>query len=570
MKFVASPLTYLLKQPLIRDNLARLTKLFLALFVMITISSVLFHFIMLHEGREYSWISGIYWTLTVMSTLGFGDITFASDLGRAFSIIVLLLGILMLLIVLPFAFIRFFYAPWVEANMRLRAPRGLADGTKGHVVICKNDAIATDLAERLQLARIPYYILEADPATAAHLHGDRVPVIAGDPQAAATWEAVNVRQVRAVVANLSDPENTNILLTVRHLAPDVDVITTAESDDSVDILELSGSSHVLPVKRRLGEHLANRVNAGHAEVHIIGRYRDLVIGEFPVHHTPLVGRTLRDLGLRKKLGVSVVGVWERGKFEPAAPDRVLTQSSVPVVIGTPSQIDELNALLVIYDTNYAATVVIGGGKVGTAAVRALKARDLAVHVVEHDPALAAKLTGLADKVFVGPAADKEILLEAGLAQAPAVILTTNDDSINIYLTVYCRKLNPDLRIISRITHEQNLEAVHRAGADFVLSYSSLGAESVFSILQGRGVMMFGAGIELFHVAVPRPLVGKTLEECAIGSACGVNVIAVQHGDSIVTNPPPAQSLPHGAELLMLGTHEQRLAFMKLFSNSKQA
>jgi len=38
--------------------------------------------------------------------------------------------------------------------------------------------------------------------------------------------------------------------------------------------------------------------------------------------------------------------------------------------------------------------------------------------------------------------------------------------------------NPDLRIISRITHEQNLEAVHRAGADFALGYSSLGAESI--------------------------------------------------------------------------------------------
>jgi transaldolase / glucose-6-phosphate isomerase len=36
------------------------------------------------EGREHSWITGVYWTLTVMSTLGFGDITFETDLGRLF------------------------------------------------------------------------------------------------------------------------------------------------------------------------------------------------------------------------------------------------------------------------------------------------------------------------------------------------------------------------------------------------------------------------------------------------------------------------------------------------------
>jgi spermidine/putrescine transport system permease protein len=57
----------------------------------------------MREGQDHSWLTGVYWTLTVMSTLGFGDITFTSDLGRLFSIVVLLSGIFMLLIVLPFA-----------------------------------------------------------------------------------------------------------------------------------------------------------------------------------------------------------------------------------------------------------------------------------------------------------------------------------------------------------------------------------------------------------------------------------------------------------------------------------
>jgi Trk K+ transport system NAD-binding subunit len=321
---------------------------------------------------------------------------------------------------------------------------------------------------------------------------------------------------------------------------------------------------VLPLKRRLGEQLANRVNAGHAEVHQLGRYRDLVIGEFPVHRTPLVGRSLRDLALRRRIGVSVVGVWERGKFEPAHPDQVLHPTSVPVVVGTAEQIMELNALLVIYDTNYEATLVIGGGKVGRAAAETLKSRDVKVHIIEHDPAVAAKLNDCADKVVVGPAADRDTLTEAGLEKAPAVILTTNDDAINIYLTVYCRRLNPALRIISRITHETNLEAVHRAGADFVLGYSSLGAESVFSTLQGRSLMMFGAGVELFEVEVPAQLVGKTLEEAHIGATCGVNVIAVQSNSVIVPNPAPSTQLPANAELLIVGTHEQRQRFARVY------
>lgn len=43
---------------------------------MITLSSVLFHVIMVHEGQDHSWLTGFYRTLTVVSTLGFADITF--------------------------------------------------------------------------------------------------------------------------------------------------------------------------------------------------------------------------------------------------------------------------------------------------------------------------------------------------------------------------------------------------------------------------------------------------------------------------------------------------------------
>ena len=82
----------------------------------------LFHVIMAHEGQQHSWFTGVYWALTVMSTLGFGDITFTSDVGRAFSTFVLVTGIVLLLIILPFLFIRMVYAPWLEQRSR-RWPR---------------------------------------------------------------------------------------------------------------------------------------------------------------------------------------------------------------------------------------------------------------------------------------------------------------------------------------------------------------------------------------------------------------------------------------------------------------
>ena len=79
----------------------------------IVIFSLLFHWLMLYEGREYSFFTGFYWTFTVMSTLGFGDITFTSDLGKIFSTVVLVSGIIFFLILLPFTFLQHFYIPWI-------------------------------------------------------------------------------------------------------------------------------------------------------------------------------------------------------------------------------------------------------------------------------------------------------------------------------------------------------------------------------------------------------------------------------------------------------------------------
>ena len=117
MKFLSSQIALFMQQHSVRRNIGFLLRFFAMLLGLIALYSILFHYIMQYEHRSFSWVTGVYWTLTVMSTLGFGDITFTSDLGRVFSIVVLMSGVLLLLIMLPFTFIQFFYAPWLEAQI---------------------------------------------------------------------------------------------------------------------------------------------------------------------------------------------------------------------------------------------------------------------------------------------------------------------------------------------------------------------------------------------------------------------------------------------------------------------
>ncbi|MGE4608454.1 MAG: NAD-binding protein [Myxococcota bacterium] len=564
MKFLPSQLAYLLSERKMRRNIEALLKYLGVLLATVALFSVLFHVIMMQEGQEHSWLTGLYWTLTVMSTLGFGDITFHSDLGRAFSIVVLVTGIVMLLIVLPFTFIRFLYAPWLEAQVRLRAPRSVPDDLRDHVIICHHDPIALALITRLNEYSIPYCVVEPDPSVAANLHADGVSVIAGEPTAAATYQALGADRARLVFANLGDAANTNVTLAVREVSPDVPVLALADNDDSIDILELSGASEVLPLKRQLGEHLASRVTVGTPKTHRIGGFEDLVIAEFPIENTSLAGRTIRDTRLRELTGLSIVAVWDRGKLVPAGPDTVLSPHSVPVIVGTKDQLTELDALFAIYEPNDDPVLVIGGGKVGGAAARALRARNVRVTILDKDPALERELADAADHLVVGDAANLDVVTSAGLREAPSVVLTTSDDATNIFLAVYCRRLNPDVRIVSRITEEWNLEAIHRAGADFALSHGSLAAKSVLSAVQASDLVVLGEGTDLFLEAVPATLVGKTLADSGIGAQTGLNVIAVRADGISITNPASDTDLGRESELVMLGTIAQHQTFVKLF------
>ena len=566
MKYMTSQIMALLPPPgPARRNAWAIGRYVLILLGVIALYSVLFHLIMYYiEGEAHSWLTGFYWTLTVMSTLGFGDITFHSDLGRLFSILVLLTGIVMLLVLLPFVLIRFFFAPYLESRIRLQAPRRVPDETRGHVILCGHDSVTTAIMTRLRLQNIPYYLLEPEPARAGQLHQEGVPVLAGMVEDRTSYEALRTDRARMIVANCGDTVNTNITLTVREVAPAVPIVAVVENAPSVDLLQLSGCTHVIPLKQRLGEHLATRVNAGHLHSHVVGRLDELLIAEFPVHNTPLTGVTVQDSRLGENFGLNVVAVWERGSLRPATPETRLTDSSVPVVMGSSEKMQELDEYLVIYNTNFNPVLVIGGGRVGSAAARTLRSWGVKVHMVERNKVMRSQLSGAADRLFFGDAADRDLIMSAGLAEAPTVLLTTHDDAMNIYLAVYCRRLNPGLRIVSRITHERNIESIHRAGADFALSYASLGAETVLSLIQSRQSVILGEGFELFQQPVPKSLEGKTLAQSTIRARTGLNVLAVRSSGSPMAPVTAATELTPGSEMVMLGNDAQFRKFAKTF------
>ena len=560
MKFLTSQLTYFLKPATSRRNIRLLLRFLLILIVLVVVYSILFHVLMVFEGQEHSWLTGVYWALTVMSTLGFGDITFTSDAGRAFSILVLLSGMVFLLILLPFTFIEFFYAPWMKAQAEARAPRELPESTSGHVILTNLDPVSNALMQRLEHYGYPYALLVNDLDEALRLHDLGFDVVLAESDRPETYRQVRADRAALVAATGNDMANTNVAFTVREMSQNVPIITTASSKDSVDILELAGSSLVIELGEMMGQALARRISGVDARAHVIGEFGDLLIAEATAAGTPLVGRTLAESDLRRYTGVNVVGIWKRGQYETASADALIDASSVLVLAGSAHQLCKYDELFCIYHVSPGSVMIIGGGRVGRATARALKEHEINYRIVESNPARIHDPTTYVE----GSAADRETLERAGIDHTPAVVITTHDDDMNIYLTIYCRRLRPDIQIISRSTRERNVSTLHRAGADFVLSYASMGATAIFNYLRRGGLVVVAEGLQLAETPVPEALVGKSLAEAAIPSEAGCNVVALRSETGLKINPASATVLAQGAEIILIGTPESEEKFMKLY------
>ncbi len=560
MKSLTTILLQFTKDRPTRLNFIALLRFIIVVAALVGVYSVIFHYIMAYEGRSESWITGVYWTLTVMSTLGFGDITFNSDLGRVFSSIVLMSGIIFLLVLLPFTFIEFFYAPWMKAQQAARAPRQLSEKITGHVILTRFDNVTKTLIEKLSHYHYSYVLIAPDLDEALRLHDMGYKVMLGDLDDPKTYQLARVEQALMVATTATDQVNANVAFTIRESSDTVPIIATANVPASVDLLQLAGCSHVLQLGTMMGQALARQVADNVTTAHIIGQFDDLKIVEAAVRGTSLVGQTLAQTELRAHTGMNVLGIWERGAFQAAIPETEISTNTILVMAGSEEDINRYNAHFCRKKTPIKPVIIIGGGRVGRAVGEALAVKGMDYRIVEKAPDRVRQ----PDKYVLGDGAELEVLEKAGIREASSIIITTHDDDMNVYLTIYCRRLRPDAQIISRSNLERNIPTLHRAGADFVMSYASTGANAIINLIGRDNILMVAEGLDVFEVPIPHALVGKSMAEGDIRKKTGCTVVALHIGHNTQPMPDPYDPLPENGRLILIGVPDSVNRFLKIY------
>jgi voltage-gated potassium channel len=544
---------YLLQRITSRRNAVWLSRLFIVFITILIIYSIAFQFLMHFEGQNHSFITGLYWIISTMTTVGLGDITFSSDLGKLFSIIVMSTGILFLLIFLPFTIYLLFQSS-------ARVPRELPEGTRNHVVLTEYGPLTSALIDRMKRYNQTYAVLMSDLDQALQLRDQGIKTVIGEFDDPNTFEEIRIDRAAFLVATGSDITNTSLAYTVRQISKSIPIIATASGGAAVQILEQAGCTHVLALDEMMGQSLSRRIIAGDAMAHVIGQIDDLVIAEASAKGTPLVGRTVDQVHSSRLVDAGIIGIWESREFSLPQGSTVISNKSVLVIAGTQEQIDRYNELFCIYNNSSAPIIIIGAGSVGRALSNALKERDFDFRIIEKSRSLIRDHP----QYIHGDATDAEVLKNAGFFEAPAVAITSHSDPVNIFLTTYCRHLRKDIQIISRATLDRNIGTFHTAGCDFVVSHASLGANNIFNLSKRGSILMVSEGVDIFRINIPGALAGKSIKYSSIREKCGCNVVGVRSDGRMMINPYQDLTLPFNGEMILIGSVESEEKFFRIF------
>jgi voltage-gated potassium channel len=205
-------------------------------------------------------------------------------------------------------------------------------------------------------------------------------------------------------------------------------------------------------------------------------------------------------------------------------------------------------------------IVCAFGRVGRAAVEELTQQGVGVVVVELDTALEPALVEEGVPYVLDDPTAEEVLEQAGVSRARALLCAVDSDAVNVYITLLARARNPDLYIIARASSTESVEALRRAGATRVVSPYRLSGRRMAGLALHPALLEFadmvsvapGLRIEELVVGDGSRLAGRTVREVAQPHE-GVMILAVRSPDGQLLVPPKADTpVSAGDQLILLG------------------
>jgi len=506
------------------------------------------------EGETKTYAQSIQAVIESLTTAGFGgDAPWESTAMNLFVVAMNLTGVLLVFLALPLIVV-----PLFQQALEDRPPE--STDLLNHVVICSYTPRSDVLAGELEAANVPYVFIDDDPQLVVELNSEGINAIYGELDQEETLQAANAEQASALVTDIDEETNAMVILTARELSSELRIVSVVEDDDVASYHRYAGADEIVRPRRVLGQSLATKatttVSADLRDT--IELSEELAVTELLVQeHSDLVGQTIPESGIRDRMGITVIGAWFNGEFVPVpGPENVIDGNTILLVAGRRDNLTELKSRTVSTLRHNPDRVVVGGyGVVGRTAVETLASGGVSTCVVD-----------IADEAgvdVVGDVTDESVLEDAAVDDSRSIILTLDDDATTIYATLVLRQVAPGVEIIARANETENIPKLYRAGAEYVLSLSTVTGRMLASILiEDEEILTPETQFELVRTTAPQ-IVGRSLGDVDLRARTGCTVVAVERNEDLLTDLGPEFVVREDDMLIVAGSDEAINQFVTL-------
>ncbi len=321
---------------------SRVITVFLLLTLVLFISTVGYHLI---EG--WGWLDSVYMTVITLTTVGFGEIRPLSPGGRMFTILVILGGVG----VMAYSLSSISELILSGELGRVFQNRRRAE-LKNHTIVCGFGRVGRSVAGELKAEGIPFLVIDKDPAAVDACRALGYGFVEGDASDIEVLLQAGLTQARSLVtAADTDALNVFIILTVREVREDIQIVTRLNNELSENKMRKAGANRVISPYSLAGHRIVSTISrpavTDFLDTVLRSETGPLWLEEIDVQPgSQLEGVSLGQAHLRSRFGVTVLAVDLPGQKVVTHPEAntILETGSRLIVLGSREQLINISSL----------------------------------------------------------------------------------------------------------------------------------------------------------------------------------------------------------------------------------
>jgi voltage-gated potassium channel len=206
-------------------------------------------------------------------------------------------------------------------------------------------------------------------------------------------------------------------------------------------------------------------------------------------------------------------------------------------------------------------ILCGYGRVGEEIAREYRGRGVPFVVIENNGEAIGRAQRDGILLIEGDATLDAVLISAGIQHARALLVASDSDAGNTFITLTAKALRPDMLVIARVGQPASEPRVERAGAERVISpYKLAGRRMALSALQPLTVDFFdvlaagrqgGQILAELVVSEDSQIAGQSVHD-TLHRCEATALLAIQGADGqLIVGPPDGHVIKLGDRLILL-------------------